>query len=255
MNPRTATAPGEPIASVAARRTRADRARQIADAIRTHIVAGIYSGGVLPRETELVAEFRTTRNTVRHALDLLRAEGLVERCPGVGTVVTADKYPHGLDRLLGLAEVMREHGPISNEVRTATVVVPPRAVASRLELTEGAHVIYLERLLRLGGIPLSLDLTYLPMDVGEQLLDEDLANRDVFGLLEQTTGHRLGDADVVIEAVNADSHSAAVLDAPQGAALLLVERLTRLDDGRPVDLEFIRFRADRITMRAQVTRS
>lgn len=255
MNPRTAAVPGERTAAVADRRTRADRARQVADAIRTHIVSGIYAGGVLPREPELVAEFRTTRNTVRHALDLLRVDGLVERCPGVGTVVTADKYSHGLDRLLGLAEVMREHGPISNEVRAASVVVPPRAVASRLELPDGALVIYLERLRRLGGIPLSLDLTYLPTDVGEQLLDEDLANRDVFGLIEHTTGHRLGDADVAIEAVNADPHSAAVLDTPRDAALLLVERLTRLDDGRPVDLEFIRFRADRITMRAQVTRS
>ena len=29
----------------------------------------------------------------------------------------------------------------------------------------------------------------------------------------------------------------------------MLERLTRLDDGRPVDLEFVRFRGDRITMR------
>lgn len=255
MNPGTATVPGEPATLVADRRTRADRARQVADAIRTHILSGFYAGGVLPREPELVTEFGTTRNTVRHALDLLRADGLVERCPGVGTVITADKYPHGLDRLLGLAEVMREHGPITNEVRAASAVVPPRAVASRLELPDGAMVIYLERLRWLGGIPLSLDLTYLPTDVGERLLDEDLAHRDVFGLIEQTTKQRLGDADVVLEAVNADAHSAAVLDTPRDAALLLVERLTRLDDGRPVDLEFIRFRADRITMRAQVTRS
>jgi hypothetical protein len=43
----------------------------------------------------------------------------VARRPGVGTLVVAHKYPHGLDRLMGLAETLREHGRVTNEVRTA----------------------------------------------------------------------------------------------------------------------------------------
>ncbi len=35
----------------------------------------------------------------------------------------------------------------------------------------------------------------------------------------------------------------------------MVERLTHLDDGRPVDLEFIRFRGDRMTMRGTARRT
>lgn len=241
-----------PIASP--RRLRVDRARQVADAIRRQIHDGQYADRTLPIERVLVEELDTTRNTVRDALALLREEGLVERCPGVGTRITADKHVHGLDRLMGLAEVMREHGPITNEVRAACLVAPPRAVAGRLGVEPGAKVVYLERLRWLNGIPLSLDLTYLPVDVGEPLLDEDLVNRDVFGLIEETSGHRLGYADVTFEAVNADRHSATVLDLPQDAALLLVERLAHFPGGRPVDLEFVRLRADRIAMRAQVNR-
>ncbi len=56
-------------------------------------------------------------------------------------------------------------------------------------------------------------------------------------------------------AVNADAHSAAVLQAPHGAAVLMLERLTRLPDGRPVALEFIRFRGDRITMSGVLRRA
>lgn len=255
MTSAAAKTPDEPIALAAGRRRRADRARQVADVIRHRVLDGAYDEGVLPREQELITEFDTTRNTVRDALDLLRQEGLVERCPGVGTLVVGAKYPHRLDRLMGLAEVMREHGPISNEVRTAGLVTPPSVVSERLDIPDGEQVVYLERLRRLGGIPVSLDLTYLPRDIGEPLLEQDLAGRDVFSLLELTTGRQLGGADISIEAVNADPHSAAVLEAPRDAALLLVERLTHLDTGRPVDLEFIRFRADRITMRAQVNRS
>ncbi len=82
---------------------RADRARQVADLLRGEIVQGRFGGGRLPREAVLAREFGASRNTVREALRLLRDEGLVERCPGVGTTISGEKYPHGLYRLLGLA--------------------------------------------------------------------------------------------------------------------------------------------------------
>ncbi|MFB7330686.1 GntR family transcriptional regulator [Streptomyces adustus] len=239
----------------ARRRLRADRARQLADLIRHQLLAGRFPDGALPHETTLAADYRASRNTVRQALDLLRAEGLVERLPGVGTVVVAQKFPHGLDRLMGLAETLREHGQVTNEVRTVGPVPAPSPVADRLHVPPGTDVLYIERLRRLNGLPLSLDLTYIPLDIGAALLGEDLENTDIFRLLETLTGTPLGHAEISLEAVNADAHSAAVLQAPRGAAVLMLERLTYLADGRPVDLEFIRFRGDRISMSGLLHRS
>ncbi|MGW4687247.1 GntR family transcriptional regulator [Streptomyces sp. NPDC004244] len=244
-----------PVAAARRRRLRADRARQLADLLRHQILAGGYPGGVLPLEDALVVDYGAGRNTVRQALDLLRGERLVERRPGVGTVVVCEKYPHALDRLQGLAETLHEHGRVSNEVRAVGPVPAPAPVAGRLRLPEHCDVLYIERLRRLGGLPLSLDLTYVPMDVGAGLLGCDLENTDVFRLLESLTGRPLGHAEITLEAVNADAHSAAVLQAPRGSAVLMLERLTHLDDGRPVDLEFIRFRGDRITMNGLIHRS
>ncbi|KPI01037.1 transcriptional regulator, GntR family with UTRA sensor domain containing protein [Actinobacteria bacterium OK074] len=248
---------GQGATTVAAhrRRLRADRARQLADLLRHQILTGAYPTGALPHESALGADYRASRNTVRQALGLLRTEGLVDRLPGVGTVVVARKYPHGLDRLLGLAETLREHGRVTNEVRTMGPVPAPAPVAERLHVAPGADVLYIERLRRLGGLPLSLDLTYIPLDIGIHLLGADLENTDVFRLLESITGRPLGHAEITLEAVNADAHSAAVLEAPHGAAVLMLERLTHLDDHRPVDLEFIRFRGDRITMSGLLHRS
>ncbi|MFF4385780.1 GntR family transcriptional regulator [Streptomyces sp. NPDC001552] len=244
-----------PVAAARRRRLRADQARQLADLLRRQILVGGYPDGVLPLEGELADSYGAGRNTVRQALDLLRGERLVERRPGVGTVVVCEKYPHGLDRLQGLAETLNEHGRVTNEVRTVGPVRAPAPVAGRLGLPEHADVLYIERLRRLNGLPLSLDLTYVPMDIGAGLLGCDLENTDVFRLLEQLTGQPLGHAEITLEAVNADAHSAAVLQAPRGAAVLMLERLTHLGDGRPVDLEFIRFRGDRITMSGLLRRS
>lgn len=244
-----------PVSAARRRRLRADQARQLADLLRRQALSGGFPGGVLPLEDSIGADFRVSRNTVRQALDLLRAEGLVERQPGVGTVVVCEKYAHGLDRLQGLAETLHEHGTVTNVVRTAGPVPAPAPVAWRLRVPEHSDVLYIERLRLLNGLPLSLDLTYIPMDIGAELIGCDLENTDVFRLIETLTGTRLGSADITLEAVNADAHSAAVLQAPRGAAVLMLERLTHLCDGRPVDLEFIRFRGDRISMSGLLHRS
>lgn len=186
-------------------RPRADRARQIAEVLRRQVGAGAFTSGVLPDERHLIADFGASRNAVRDALRMLCDEGLVARRPGVGTVVLARPYDHGLGRLTGLAKTLHEHGAVTNEVREARMVRAPGATATRLGLADDATVGYLERLCRLGDLPLPPDLTYLAPDVGEPLL--------------------------------------------------AAERLSRLAGGRPVDLEFLRIRGDRLTLHGELPRA
>lgn len=223
--------------------------------LRRQVLHGLVPAGTLPAESDLADDFGVSRNTIREALDLLRHEGLVDRIPGTGTVVVAAKYPHSIDHLQGLAETLRGHGRVHNEVRVAATVSAPTAVARRLRVPAGSDVVYLERRRLADDVPISLDLTYLVPDLGAELLDQDLAGNDVFTLLEQLSGQGLGRADLVLEAVAADPHSAAILEVSQGSPLLMIERLTHLDDGRPVDLEFIRVRGDRMTMRGTALRA
>jgi GntR family transcriptional regulator len=236
------------------RRPRADRARQVADVLRHQIHAGSYDGG-LPAEQALAAEFFVSRNTIREALAVLKTEGLIDRGKKVGTHVAVRKYDHGLDALVGLQETFKDYGEVHNEVRAVLHLAAPPAVARRLGLEPGEQVVFIERLRYLGELPLSLDLTYLAADIGAEVLRHPLETNDVFALIEQVSGQRLGSATLALEAVSADPHSAATLQVPDGAALLMLERLTSLDDGSPVDLEYIRMRGDRITMRGSLIRS
>lgn len=222
--------------------------------LRQQIHADAYPDA-LPAEHELAAEFSVSRNTVREALTVLKNEGLIDRGPKVGTHVAQRKYSHGLDALLGLKETFKHLGEVRNEVRAAMPVTAPPAVARRLGLQQGQRAVFVERLRYLGDLPLSLDLTYLAPDIGTLILDHPLETNDIFALIEQVSGHRLGSASLALEAIPADAHSAAALQVPDGAALLMLERLTSLDDGRPVDLEYIRMRGDRITMRGNLIRA
>jgi GntR family transcriptional regulator len=232
---------------------RADRARQVADVLRHQIHGGAYDDG-LPGEPELAAEFAVSRNIIREALAVLKAEGLIRRGPRTGTRVAQHKLDHDLDALLGLQETFNGQ-EVRNEVRVATTVSAPPSVARRLLLDPGAQVVFIERLRYLDEVPVSLDQTYLAPDLGEAVLAHPLETNDVFPLLERVSGQHLGAADLALEAIPADPHSAALLQIPGGAALLMLERLTSLADGWPVDLEYIRMRGDRVTMRGNLTRS
>ncbi|MEV5574446.1 GntR family transcriptional regulator [Spirillospora sp. NPDC052269] len=60
----------------------------MAAVLRTRVVEGTYEPGArMPGEHALCAEFATTRNTLRRALDILQAEGLIEVHAGMGRFV------------------------------------------------------------------------------------------------------------------------------------------------------------------------
>ncbi|MVU77595.1 UTRA domain-containing protein [Nocardia sp. ET3-3] len=231
-------------------------ARRVRDILRARIRSGVYGDRPLPSEAQLAADFSASRNIVRDALALLRDEGLIDRVPGAGTFVVSDKAVQGLDRLRGLAESFETGSDrIVNQVLLAEVVPATPIVAERLELEPGAPVVALERVRYLDGEPLSLDASYLTADVGTPLLAMDLAGCDVFGLLERELGLPLGSAAVSIEAVTADPTVAGLLAVRPGSPLLLLERLTYTDSGRPVDLEYLRFRGDRFSLSGRLHRT
>lgn len=64
--------------------------KRVYTALRESIGRGEYSvGQKLPSEAELSAEFSVSRITVKRALDMLRADGMVVRRPRIGTIVTS----------------------------------------------------------------------------------------------------------------------------------------------------------------------
>ena len=230
-------------------------ARRIRDILRARIRSGVYGDRPLPSESQLAADFGTSRNIVRDALALLRDERVVDRVPGAGTFVVSKPAVQGLDRLRGLAETFETSTvAITNRVLLAEIVPATPIVAERLELEPGTPVVSLERIRYLDGEPLSLDASYLTADVGGPLLEMDLAGRDVFGLVEAEIGLPLGSAALSIEAVAADPTVADLLAVRAGSPLLLVERLTYTDSGRPVDLEYLRYRGDRFTLFGRLNR-
>lgn len=233
---------------------RADAARWIRDTLRSQILQGAFGGlaaarPALPSEATLAAELGVSRNAVREALDLLRAEGLITRTQGAGTFVTGAKLRQRIDRLEGLAESMAGHRlPVDNQVLSVRESTAIPFVARQLNIEEDSPIVFVERVRSVGGIPLSVETTYLRPEAIPFVLGADLETMDIFALIEANLGSSLGWAEITTEAVAADDATAALLDVRAGSPLLLLHRLTHLDDETPFDLEAIRYRGDRLTL-------
>lgn len=230
---------------------------QIREALRASILDGTYrEHAQLPSESELVATYGVSRITVRHALAQLQREGLIFKVTGKGTFVSKPKALQDLSQLQGFGEAMRRLGrETSSQVLGHELLRADTELAERLALDAGDAVIELRRLRYLDRVPVSLDVSYFPASIGEQLLRADLAGRDVFSILENEIGIALGAAEVSIEAALAGGDIAVHLGIAEGAPLLRIERLTTSAGGRPIDFEYLYYRGDAMRYRLRLARA
>lgn len=102
------------------------RYAQIARHVRNRILNGeLADGAAIPSEPALMAEFETTRGTVRQAVGLLVQEGLVRREHGRGTFVQFRPMTHSIWNFGGFTDSVRSRGerPISEVVEHEVVQV------------------------------------------------------------------------------------------------------------------------------------
>lgn len=229
---------------------------QIKRALRTRILDGTHAPlSQLPSESELGVLFSASRITVRQALADLQREGLIYAQQGKGTFVSRPKAFQNVSTLMGFAESMAAMGhEVLNQLLDLRHVEADAQVARRLALPEGAGVTEIRRVRLLDREPVSLEVTFVPEALGRKLAQADLVTRDIFLILENEGGLALGHADLQIDATLADAELASALRTVEGAPVLRIERLTHDAQGRPVDFEYLYFRAETFQYRLRVDR-
>jgi GntR family transcriptional regulator len=230
---------------------------QIREALRARILDGTYrEHAQLPSESELMATFGVSRITVRHALAQLQREGLIFKVSGKGTFVSKSKALQDLNRLQGFDEAMHRLGRETfSQVLGHERLGADATLAARLGVRQGDALIRLRRVRYLDHVPVSLDVSYFPASIGEQVVRADVAARDVFSILENELGIALNAAELSIEATLAEGPVAAHLGVAKGAPLLRIERLTTATDGRPIDFEHLYYRGDVMRYRVRLMRT
>ncbi len=228
----------------------------VADAIRERIRSGeLPIGSPLPSESELCAQFNSSRGPVRQALAQLRNEGLIETSQGRVPTVRDRPLAHSIDDFFSFTAWVQATGrtPGQHTIELAWRV-PPAAVATKLEIGESDRAVVVIRARSIDGQPVMLERSWYVEEVGRELFAIDPDAGSIFGaLIERGMPLDLGTHS--IDAVAADVLDAAQLDIPVGAPLLRVERTTSSNAGVVLEYADDRYRTDRAKLAIRNSRS
>lgn len=226
--------------------------QQLQRALREAIENRVLSpDDALPAERQIAADLAVSRITVRKALDGLVEEGLLVRRQGSGNFVSA-RIEKNFAKLTSFSEDMRARGrtPKSVWLKRAEGQVSPEE-ALTLRLSPGAPVYRFHRLRYADEAPMCLEFATV---AGECLPSLDAVGVSLYEALEKA-GNRPVRALQRLRALLLSAEHAKLLNAREGDAGLLVERIGFLRDGRAVEFCQSYFRGDTYDFIAELTSS
>jgi GntR family transcriptional regulator len=228
---------------------------QIYLVLREQLEEGRFAHG-LPSELALTRQFGVGRVTVRRALELLAADGLIVREAGRGTrpatrhelgarQSTELALGHPSTRLTGLLEnIVSVSRGTTVKVLDWRVIQASDSLALTLQVTPGSKIRKAARLRSTLEGPVSHITTYCPESIVKGIVRRDLMQKPILQLLEES-GIELGRAMQTVSARQADAQVAMELEVAVGTALLSVRRLVFDAADRPVLLLLGLYRPDR----------
>lgn len=232
--------------------------RQIAADLRQKISVGIFSpGDQLPSERELVETYDASRPTVRAAIDLLGAEGLVSAEHGRGVFV---RPPATIQRIARarlsreararnkgafLADAAARGFTPSSSVKIRFEQADART-AEHLAIDEGAEITVRDRVMRADGLVVQLAVSRLPRDFtrGTAIEEVNTGKGGAYARLEEA-GHQIGRFVEHVGARMPTPDEANLLQLAEGVPIVTVTRVAYSTEGTPLEMNDMVLAGDR----------
>lgn len=208
---------------------------QLTDRLRQHVSAQ-EPGGQMPTEEELVEMFGVSRSTVRKAIQRLVDESVLMRRQGMGTFVSQPipKIVHSLDQLAPFMETFRQSGEnIKTQVTEFNWIEHPDLPAE-LDGWERPVLGY-QRLYVSRGVPHAITRIRVPIKFGRRMTREDVDSAPIYDILTKLNV-RLAHAQFLVSCRQPLSEISEALEISQSSYLLVLDRITRDQDGEPVEM-------------------
>jgi len=211
----------------------------------------------LPSEVELAESLEVSRGSLRKAIGLLIAEGLLIQVHGKGTFVSPNIFEQSwAGQLSTVSDELRIKGvPYSTETLVKQFLAAPEKVATVLDLPIGENMFYLKRLRRVDGKPVVLHESYFAAERFNQLMEVDFNANPLMETVERLYGITPYWGDHTIAIVRSGAEIASHLEISVGDPVLFNDVV--LFDKENVKIEYTcsYFHADRFRLKTIVRRS
>jgi DNA-binding GntR family transcriptional regulator len=220
---------------------------QIAEGLMGKIESGeLAPGDQLPPERDLAEQLGVNRMTLRRALRVLEAQGLIDRRHGVGTYITTPKIDRQMDVVFRFTRGMQNRGYTPGALLISIEMIAMDAAAARQLAVPLTSLAYRIRRLRLiNQEPVLLENYTIPQTRFPDLDRFDLQARSIYEIMENEYGIAIVRAHQSFEPVIATAFDAELLKVRPGAPLMLERRLSYDKDELPVESGQDRYRGDR----------
>jgi GntR family transcriptional regulator len=149
--------------------------------------------------------------------------------------------------------VERGHKVVTQVLRQQ-VIPASEKVASYMQIEPNTPVVDIHRLRFIDGEPIVLVSSYLPYNLCAGLLNIDLTHRSLYAYLEGECGIQIATGKRYIESVAADEQEAELLKTDVGAPLIMLDSVSYLEDGTPIEYYHAVHRGDRSRFEVELVR-
>jgi len=210
--------------------------------LRDHLLEQIANnrwrpGEAIPTEAALATEFDMSVGTVRKAVDVLGAEGVLERQQGRGTFVRRPQFQSSLFRFFRFEAANGQRAVPESRILAIEPMTAPSAVAEALGLAVHSEVIRIVRTRLLGAQPVLAEEIWLPRQTFQPLLEVDLNSEGplLYPLYDALCGQGGAYAEETLTAEAVDAAHGRLLQLPAGSPVVVIERLARDYAGKPLE--------------------
>jgi GntR family transcriptional regulator len=138
-------------------------------------------GDQIPSERELAEKLKASRMTVRRAVELLTAQGLLERRSTSGTFVSE---PNVIRSFLSgsvqslTRQIQTKGGTAGSKLLMFDKISAPAKITYSLNLRSGSKVFVIQRLRLTNNLPFCIETSYLPIVLFKELSEENVSGQE-----------------------------------------------------------------------------
>lgn len=204
--------------------------KDVRDEIHNAILTGRYGpGDRLPRDADIANDMNCARATVQRAMQDLSDSGLVDRRRKGGTHVRTDPVTRAtLDIPITRREVEQKGGRYGYQLIRCREEIAPRSVLASFEITAARPMLRIEALHLCDNRPYIFEDRWVCPETVPEICDLDL-NRESANEWP-VMNKPYSRCDLRFYAMSADSGLADLLETDAGAALLVIDRTTWIDN-------------------------
>ena len=226
---------------------------ELVKTLEDEIARGVYKkGDRLPTTPQLCEIYGVSNTTVKRAMDVLEAYGIVARRRGSGVYIKETSVPHNASehqgsssqQMTGLtAEYEGQNRVVESDVKDFAVIHPEAHISERLGMEPDEFAYRICRVRKVDGRPLVVEYTYMPINLIPGLREGTL-HKSIYAFVENELGLRIGSAHRTIKAVMPTPDERDWLQIGDHEPLLEISQVAYLADGIPFEFSVSRHISD-----------